>query len=168
MNSTYVLTMETNRPADVKWQNMPLWFHAATFVYFATNVFNGWALWYLKAPIGAIALGWFGLIGGFLEHVSPYFPKLYIHPTLEKILFRLPTVVAVLWLNVALGLAWYLLALTAVQSVIFMREKPLTSMEPRFHAQHVFGTHLFGAVQVCLIMAVTSRQWPMLDIFLAH
>lgn len=168
MNSTYALMMETNRPATMPWKNMPLWFHGATFVYFATNFFNAWALVYLNAPLGAIALGWFGLIGGFLEHISPYFPKLYIHPMLEKILFRLPTVLSVLWLNVAVGLAWYVIALTIVQCVFFMQEKPLTSMEPRFHAHHVFGTHLFGTLQILLVIAAVSRQWPVLDVLLAH
>ena len=48
------------------WSEMPLWFHAATFVYFATNVLNGWAIWYMRAPVVPALLGTFGLIGGVI------------------------------------------------------------------------------------------------------
>lgn len=161
--TTYAMTMETNRPANIPWAKMPMWFHAATIVYFATNIINGWGLVAAKAPVGAIALGWFGLIGGFIEHISPYFPKLYVHPTLEKILFRAPTILAILWLGWALGLAWYMMAFVVVQGVIFLRENPLTSMEPRFHVQHVFGTHIMGAVQIGMLVLVSRGTFPLLN-----
>lgn len=163
MTSTYATTMENSRPANIAWSAMPVWFHMATLVYFATNIFNGWIFVHLHAPVAATALAWFGLIGGFIEHISPYFPKLYINPTLEKIIFRAPTIAGGLWLVVWMGLAWYVIAFIAAQSIIFMREKPLTSMEPRFHAQHVFGTHLFGALQMYVVVLVASGQYPALN-----
>lgn len=166
MNSTYATTMEMNRPAGIAWTNMPVWFHLATLVYFATNVFNGWVFVALKAPTIATALMLFGLIGGFIEHISPYFPKLYIPPQLEKILFRAPTIAGALWLTLWMGLAWYVVALVAVQSAIFIREDPLTSMEPRFHLQHVFGTHLLSAVQMYVFVLVASGQYPALNALL--
>ncbi len=159
---TYASTMEINRPAGIAWAKMPTWFHFATLVYFATNIFNGWVFVYLKAPAGATALALFGLLGGFIEHISPYFPKLYVNPMVEKILFRFPTILGALWLSHWIGLAWYVIAFVALQSIIFMREKPITSMEPRFHLQHVFGTHLFSSVQMVLIVLAASGQYPML------
>lgn len=159
MTSTFATSLEANRPTDLAWSKMPLWFHGATLVYFATNIFNGLAFLYLKAPLGATALALFGLLGGFIEHISPYFPKLYIHPIAEKILFRVPTIIGGLWLAVWIGLAWYVIALVAVQAVIFIREEPLTSFEPKFHLQHVFGTHVWGAVQTgAVILAATGQS----------
>lgn len=157
--TTIAATFDSNRPTALAWSKMPVWFHGATLVYFATNIFNGWAFLYLKAPAGATALTLFGLIGGFIEHISPYFPKLYIHPVAEKILFRVPTVIGGLWLTISLGLAWYVTAIIALQSVVFLSEKPLTSMDWKFHAQHVFGTHLLGALQTfAVILAVTGQS----------
>jgi len=166
MTSSYATAMETNRPAGIPWATMPAFFHLATLVYFATNIFNGWVFVHLKAPVGASALALFGLIGGFIEHISPYFPKLYVSPTVEKIVFRFPTILGGLWLSIWLGLAWYMIAFIALQSVIFMREEPLTSMEPRFHLQHVFGTHLFGAAQMYVLVLVASGQYPWLNALL--
>lgn len=166
MTSTSATTMENSRPASMPWSAMPLWFHLATLVYFATNIFNGWVFVHLHAPAAATALACFGLIGGFIEHISPYFPRLYINPLLEKILFRAPTIAGGFWLAVWVGLAWYVLAFMAVQMVIFMREEPLTSMEPRFHAQHVFGTHLFAAVQMYVIVLAASGNYPALSALL--
>lgn len=159
MTSTFASSFEANRPADLAWSKMPIWFHGATLVYFATNIFNGFAFVHLKAPMAATALALFGLLGGFIEHISPYFPKLYVHPIAEKILFRAPTVIGGLWLASWLGLAWYIIAAFALQSVIFMREEPLTSLDWKFHAQHVFGTHLFSSVQMfAVILAATGES----------
>jgi hypothetical protein len=163
MTSTSATTMENNCPAGIAWSAMPLWFHLATLVYFATNIFNGAVFVHLHAPTPATALACFGLIGGFIEHLSPYFPKLYINPKLEKILFRAPTIAGGFWLAVWMGLAWYVIAFFAAQMIIFMREEPLTSMDPRFHAQHVFGTHLFGSVQMYVLVLVASGQYPTLN-----
>lgn len=162
MNSTQRIALEQNRPAGLPWVQMPMWFHLATVVYFATNILNGWVFVHMKAPTAATALALWGFTGGFLEHVSPYFPKLYIHPTLEKIVFRFPTVVAALWFGVWIGLAWYVIALVALQSVVFLREEPITSMAPRFHLQHVFGTHLFSTLQMALVVLAVSGQYPLL------
>jgi hypothetical protein len=168
MTSTSASTLENVRPASIPWASMPTWFHLATFVYFATNVFNGWAVVYLKAPLIPTVLTLFGLIGGFIEHTSPYFPKLYVSPMVEKLVFRLPTVIGIFWAVLSAGLAWYVVAILSVQGIIFMREKPLTSMEPRFHMQHVFVTHLFGSVQVYLIILLVTGKLPALSFLLAR
>lgn len=152
---------------SVPWSEMPLWFHAATFVYFATNVFNGWALWHMKAPILPAVLGTFGLIGGFIEHISPYFPKLYIDPLLEKLLFRLPTIISYLWVGVWLGLSWFVIAAFAAHAVVFFRQDALTSMDPRFHLKHVFATHVLGTMGMFILILIQGGQHPALRIFLA-
>jgi len=168
MTSMLATTFETSRPAGIPWTKMPTWFHLATIVYFATNIFNGWAFVHLRAPLLPTALALFGLTGGFIEHISPYFPKLYVHPLLEKVLFRIPTVLGIVGLGLWLHLAWFVVAVFVVQGIIFLREEPITSMEPRFHAQHVFGTHVFGSVQMYLLILVVSGQIPALGFLLAH
>ena len=168
MTTTYATPLKTSRPEGIAWSTMPVWFHLATFVYFATNIFNGWAVVQFRAPVIATGLVLFGLIGGFLEHISPYFPALYITPRLEKILFRGPTVVGVLLVGLSLKLAWFVMAAFLLQSILFLREKPLTSMEPRFHIQHVFGTHLFGALWGYVLLLATSGHIPALNFLLAR
>lgn len=167
MASTYVATVGKDRPADIAWAAMPAWFHLATFTYFATNVFNGWGTLQLNVPLIPTALVLFGLTGGFIEHISPYFPKVHVTPLLEKILFRIPTVIGFIWIGLALDLAWFVVAAFIVQGIIFLREQPLTSMERRFHVQHVFVTHILASVQMYVLILVASEKYPALSFLVA-
>jgi hypothetical protein len=167
MTSTYVADIHKDRPAVIPWTAMPIWFHIASFAYFATNTFNGWGTVYLNVPLLPTALVLFGLIGGFVEHLSPYFPKLYVSPLLEKCLFRIPTALGFIWVGVYLGLAWFVVTAFIVQGIIFIQEKPLTSMEPRFHIQHVFVTHIFGSFQMYVLILIAGGEYPALNFLVA-
>lgn len=167
MTSTYAAATENDRPARIPWAAMPHWFHLATLIYFATNIFNGWGTVYLSMPPLPTVLVLFGLIGGFIEHISPYFPRLYVSPLLERILFRMPTVIGFVWIGLSLGLAWFVVLAFVVQGLIFLREKPLTTFEPRFHLQHVFVTHLLGSVQMYVLILVASGKYPALSFLVA-
>lgn len=168
MTSITAATPKTSSPQGTPWSEMPLWLHAATFLYFATNVFNAWALWYLKAPLAPTLLGTFGLIGGFIEHISPYFPKVYIDPLLEKVLFRVPTIIGYLWVGVWLGLSWFVVAAFVVHAVVFIQQDALTRMDLRFHLKHVVATHLAGTAGMYLLILIQRGDHPALRVFLAQ
>ncbi len=105
----------------------------------------------------------FVLIGGFVEHPSPYFPKLYVSPLLEKSVFRIPTALGFIWVGVYLGLAWFVVTAFIVQGMIFIQKKPLTSMEPRFHMQHVFVAHIFGSFQMYVLILIAGGHYRALS-----
>lgn len=167
-STTTAAKLNNDRPTGMAWSKMPAWFHLSTFVYFATNVINALAVCYLKAPTIPTLLLLVGLAGGFTEHISPYFPKVYISPTLEKLLFRLPTVAGYLWIAFWMGLAWWVILAFVVHAIVFFDQEALTSMEPRFHIKHVFATHLLGTAGMMVLILIQSRQYPVLNIFLGH
>jgi hypothetical protein len=168
MPSTLAADLENDRPRGMPWSEMPAWFHAATFVYFATNVFTAWAFLRLDAPVLPTVLGLFGLLGGFIEHTSPYFPKVYVAPLVEKLLFRVPTILAYLWVGLWLGLAWYVVAVFVVHAVVFFRQDALTSMDPRFHLKHILATHVSGAIGMYVLIVLQSGQFRALDILVGR
>ena len=163
MNSMPSVTPVDDRPKGIPWSEMPTWFHVATFVYFATNVFGGWAALHLGVPTAASAFLAFGLVGGFSEHISPYFPRLFIPVFWEKLLFRVPTIIGYVWVAISMGLSWFFIVPVLVHAIVFIRQSALTSMEFRYHIKHLLATHISGAVGMLALLAIASGKCPALN-----
>lgn len=127
-----------------RWSSLPTYLHVFTLGYFLTNFFNIWA--YNKlAPhpaVGAMAV--LGFVGGLVEHITPYFPRLTIPVKAEKLLFRVPTILASVLIFQSLHpwLPWSLLV--AAWAVYFWRAPGLSSLELGFHVRHFVVTHVGG------------------------
>lgn len=137
---------------------LPPWLHLATVGYFATNIAIAAMVCDLAQSPWVIGLALWGIIGGLIEHVSPYFPRLYLGLRAEQLLFRLPTIAAFFGGLVELGASWWLFAIVLVVAVNFIREPPLDSLEPRFHLVHFLTVHLAATLVVTALWATATGR----------
>jgi hypothetical protein len=148
------------------WSELPRYLHGFTVAYFVTNFFNIWA-YNEMAPhrvVGVMAL--IGFVGGLAEHLTPYFPRLTIPVTAEKLLFRLPTILstAIVFHSLDPWLPWWLLV--AGWAIYFWRAPALSSLELGFHLRHFGVTHLAGTFGTLAMLAVFHEQSQLLTLLL--
>jgi hypothetical protein len=144
------------------WSDLPAYLHFFTAGYFATNFFNIWA-YHEMAPHPAVALlALVGFVGGLAEHITPYFPRLTIPVTAEKILFRIPTILATVLVFQSLKpwMPWWLLV--AGWAIYFWRAPSLSSLELGFHLRHFGVTHVGGTCGTLAMLAVFYGKSEML------
>jgi len=145
-----------------RWSQLPKYLHFFALGYFATNFFNIWAFGEL-APHPAVAImAVIGFVGGLAEHITPYFPKLTIPVMAEKILFRIPTMLASILIFYSLDpwLPWSLLVAGWV--IYFWRAPALSSLELGFHLRHFGVTHLGGTCGTIAWLMVHDGGHPWL------
>ncbi len=136
------------------WSELPTYLHLFTVGYFATNFFNIWA-YNTMAPhplVGVMAL--VGFVGGLAEHITPYFPRLTIPLMAEKVLFRVPTILASVLVLQGLHPWWPWWLLVAGWAVYFWRAPALSSLELGFHLRHFGVTHVGGTLGTLAMLAV--------------
>lgn len=136
-----------------RWSDLPTYLHLFTAGYFATNFFNIWA-YNEMAPhriVGLMAL--VGFVGGLVEHLTPYFPRLTVPLTAEKLLFRVPTILATVLVFHALDPwpPWSLLV--AAWAIYFWRAPALSSLDLGFHLRHFGVTHIGGTCGTVAMLA---------------
>lgn len=147
-------TFSVPAPARADWAAIPGWLHAATAFYCVTNVFNGVAMALLAPHPVPLALVMFGMIGGFTEHVAPYFPRLALPRKVERWCFQVPTMIGIGWTVLTMSLAWHCLALFALFTFIFTREPSLNTSDRRVHLSHGILIHGGGVVAALILLAV--------------
>lgn len=138
------------------WSELPTYLHLFTLGYFATNFFNIWA-YNALAPHRAVGvMATIGFIGGLAEHITPYFPRLTIPLMAEKLLFRVPTILATALIFYSLDpwLPWWLIV--AAWAIYFWRAPALSSLELGFHLRHFGITHVGGTCGTLAMLAVSS------------
>jgi hypothetical protein len=145
-----------------RWSALPRYLHFFTLGYFLTNFFNIWAYNHM-APhpaVGLLAL--VGFVGGLAEHVTPYFPRLTIPLMAEKLLFRVPTILAsgLLFFSLDPWLPWT--ALLIGWAVYFWRAPSLGSLDLGFHVRHLGLTHLAGSCGTIAWLLVHAGTSPLL------
>jgi hypothetical protein len=144
------------------WSELPRYLHLFTVGYFATNFFNIWA-YNEMAPHPAVGLmALVGFVGGLAEHMTPYFPRLTIPVTAEKILFRIPTILATVLVFWSLDpwLPWSLLV--AAWAIYFWRAPGLSSLELGFHLRHFGVTHVGGTCGTLAMLGVFYEKSELL------
>jgi hypothetical protein len=150
------------QPLPARWATLPRYLHFFTLGYFLTNFFNIWA-YNRMAPhpiVGVLAV--VGFVGGLAEHITPYFPRLTIPVMAEKILFRVPTILASFFIFFSLDpwLPWT--ALITGWAVYFWRAPALSSLELGFHLRHFGATHIGGSLGTVAWLMVYSGSSPLL------
>lgn len=140
------------RTGGLPWAHMPVWFHFVSAGYFATNLFMIAACWAVTPHPLPAAMATFGLIGGLFEHVTPYFPRVYIPLFWEKVLFRAPSVIGVAWILAAANPPLWMFGLVAGFAWLFSAEGQFDNVELRFHLQHLFAIHAPAAMFLAWLM----------------
>jgi len=152
----------------------PAWYHAVNVWYFVTNLYMmyiiGWINKSMDVPDAWTWIITFGLIGGLIEHTSPYIPALTVTVEQEIVWFRIPTVVP------ALVSGLYLVIHPAIQtrakwatlsvmpsalyvSYDFFEQETASSLNWHpFHSKHTWLPHLYGPVVLTFMYFLTTLR----------
>lgn len=155
-------TAQVTEKLPERWSELPTYLHVFTVGYFATNVFNIWAYNELAPHPAVSVMALVGFVGGLAEHITPYFPRLTIPVKAEKLLFRVPTILATVLVFLALDpwLPWSLIV--AAWAIYFWRAPALSSLELGFHLRHFGVTHVGGTAGTLAMLAVFYGKSEML------
>lgn len=145
-----------------RWLSLPGYLHFFTLGYLLTNAFNIWAFSHMAPHPIVIVLTWLGFVGGLAEHITPYFPRLLIPVMAEKLLLRVPTILASGWVFLSLHpwLPWA--ALFVTWTVYFWRAPALNSLGLGFHIRHFGVTHFGGSCATVIWLLVHAGTFPLL------
>jgi hypothetical protein len=171
--------MNNSTPFFSDFLSFPLWYHALNAWYFVTNIYVMIMMEKVNIRLGVPKIWtWiiiYGLIGGLVEHISPYIPSCTITVEQEVLLFRWPTIVpgaiTGLYLLANSNIQWNARLLVVLMGPIliimsndFFGQDSAASLtwEP-FHVKHIWQPHLIGPLMVtctyyCSKMTISSEN----------
>lgn len=79
-----------------------------------------------------------------LEHISPYYPNIYISVNMERLLGRIPTIIAFIAISRSLGISRKGWIQQIAAQIMFMLQPTLSSMSLPFHLSHIVVQHFGG------------------------
>jgi len=152
----------------------PLWYHAVNVWYLTTNIYMMVMIIKLNksldVPDGFTWIAAFGLVGGLIEHMSPYIPVLSISVDQETVWFRIPTAamffatgISLLFcpsikLRAKLG-ALSLLPIALYITNDFLEQETAASLNWHpFHSKHVWLPHLCAPIALNVLFGLTTLR----------
>ncbi|KAI9006856.1 hypothetical protein DFJ74DRAFT_377618 [Hyaloraphidium curvatum] len=145
-------------PSD--WSLLPRWFHLATAWYFATNSVMIYAMNRAAPSTWSKVAGIGGLIVGFLEHTSPYFPNIYVSVNTERLIGRIPTIAAYYAVSLQLKARSAWLAFITAGAGMFLAQPTLSTMDWKFHLEHGIVQHGVGSMALLATAFAIEGKLP--------